>query len=565
MIRKKKVYWDLLVLIITGMIAIVPFIRNGILYTGVDMGFHLNRVSEVYNTLKSGHIFSYLNTQSLNNVGASVNMVYGSLPIYPLALAMLVVKNKITAIYLGIYGLLLLTSVIAYFIAYKFWKSRYKALLFAILYTYSAYSFDIYFGSFSLGQASAMLFLPMIAYGTYAIFFANNKEWWILSLGMTGVIYTHLLSTLIYSSLVALLLLTAIVKKVDMKRYHYFGLSILVTISATLFYWISFRSVYSNTTIFTTEFKAAITGENLASFSNSLINVILGIAVASAFIISLCVWQKFTVFEKYLVMYALFYAVILTNISNFLWYYISKTPLKMIQWPGRFRVLLVFLVIAVIVSVSDRIFTESFSRKVYCGILLALSVLLWLSNSIDFFSARTDYKELDYRPTTTKSLPFVNFKISSTENYANIVNKNYSGVGSLDYWPQKATEYYSDLENHVAIVNGHEKVVKTRGIVNGVIFKDIAVSQRSKLDLPMLAYGGFKYKVYANNKIIASEISGRHTVLINLAKGKYDIKVVYVPATKIKVAKLISILTILTLVIYGGLRSVGQVNKIKQG
>lgn len=557
-------FWDLLLLMVTGLIAIVPFIRHGILYTGVDMGFHLNRVSEVYNTLKSGHIFSYLNTQSLNNVGAAVNMVYGVLPVYPLAVAMLVVKNKITAIYLGIYILLLLTSVIAYFSAYKFWHSRYKAVLFALLYTYSAYSFDIYFGSFSLGQASAMLFLPMIAYGAYAIFFTNMREWWILSLGMTGVIYTHLLSTLMYSSLVALLFLTALVKQIDVRRYIYFGLAILVTISATLFYWVSFRSIYSDTTIYTTEFKAAITGENLASFSNSLINVILGIVVALAFIISLCAWKKFTVSEKYLAMYALIYAVILTNISNFLWYYLSKTPLKMIQWPGRFRVLLVFLVVALIVSVSDRLFVENFSRRVYCGVLLTLSVLLWLSNSIDFFNARTAYTELDYRPTMTKSLPFVNFKISNTKNYNNIVNKNYNGVGSLDYWPQKATEYYSALEDHRAIINGQTKVVKTSGIVNGVVFKDVTLTQRSKVDLPMLAYGGFKYKVYANKKQIMSGISSRHTVLVDLNKGKYEIKVVYVPNNKIKLAKIISVLTIFILLVYGSLSSCKRDTKTKQ-
>lgn len=549
---KKTRYLDILLLVGVAAIAILPFILHGILYTGVDMGFHLNRIEEVYSTLQSGHVFSYLNTQSLNNLGAPINMTYGSLPYYPIAIIMLVVKNKVISIYFGIYILLLSTSVVAYFIAYKFWNSRYKSMLFAILYTYSVYSFNFYFGTFGLGQVSAMLFLPMIAYGTYAIFFTNIRDWWILSLGMTGVIYTHLLSTVMYSSLVALILLTATIKKVNLKRYLYFGISIIVTIATTLFYWVSFMNVYSKTAIFTTDFKA-IAGENFDTFFDALVNSILGIVLATAFIISLLAWKKFIVYEKYLVMYALIYTIILTNISNFLWYYLSKTPLIMLQWSGRFRVILLFLIVVIVVSVSDRIFNEKSSKKIYCGILISLSGLLWLSNSIDFFNTRTDYKELDYKPTITRSLPFNNFKISNDESYANIVGKNYNGVGSLDYWPQKAIAHYADLEDHIAIINGTSKVLNSKGIVNGVIFKDVLVPQKSEIDLPFLVYGGFEYKVYINKKQVKSKISSRHTLLINLDKGKYNIKILYVPNTKIKIAKIISIVAIVTLLIYSGL------------
>lgn len=562
-LRKKQAILDILLLVGIATVAIFLFIKHGVLYTGVDMGFHLNRISEVYNTLQSGHLFSYLNTQSLNNLGAPVNMTYGSLPYYPFAIAMLVVKNKIIATYLGIYVLLLSTSVVAYLIAYRFWNSRYKSILFAVLYTYSVYSFNFYFGTFGLGQVSAMLFLPMVAYGAYAIFFANIRDWWMLSLGMTGVIYTHLLSTVMYSSLVVLILLTAIIKTRELRRYFYFVMSIVVTIATTLFYWVSFISVYSKTAVFTTDFKA-IAGENIDTFSVALINSILGIVLVTAFIISLFVWKKFFIFEKYLVMYTLIYLVLLTNISNFLWYYISKTPLIMLQWSGRFRVLLVFLVVVIIVSVSDRVFNEKFSEKVYCGMLISLSGLLWLSNSIDFCNSRIDYRELDYRPTVTRSLPFSNFKISNNESYNNLVGKNYNGVGSLDYWPQKAVNHYVDLENHVAIINGQPKVINSKGIVNGVVFKNVLVSQKSEIDLPFLAYNGFEYKVYANKKQVNPKISSRHTLLIDLDKGNFNIKVLYVPNTKIKIAKIISIATIFILLIYSGLNFKRYNNKMKR-
>lgn len=58
--NKRKIA-DPLLLLLLCLVMITPFIRNNTLYTGVDMGYHLNRAYEEYMVLKSGHIFNLIN------------------------------------------------------------------------------------------------------------------------------------------------------------------------------------------------------------------------------------------------------------------------------------------------------------------------------------------------------------------------------------------------------------------------------------------------------------------------------------------------------------------------
>jgi hypothetical protein len=51
----------------------------------------------------------------------------------------------------------------------------------------------VYFRA-ALGEALAMVFLPLILWGAYEVFWGDRKKWYILMLGMTGVVQSHVLS-----------------------------------------------------------------------------------------------------------------------------------------------------------------------------------------------------------------------------------------------------------------------------------------------------------------------------------------------------------------------------------
>ncbi|HFM8375874.1 TPA: hypothetical protein ACHAS7_002960, partial [Enterococcus faecium] len=92
-----------------------------------------------------------------------------------------------------------LTMVVSYFSMKQIKNNRYISLLFSIIYTFSAYRAIDIFHRASLGEAVALTFLPLILMGCYEIYIRDYQKWYWLSIGMTLVVYTHLLSVAMVS------------------------------------------------------------------------------------------------------------------------------------------------------------------------------------------------------------------------------------------------------------------------------------------------------------------------------------------------------------------------------
>ena len=96
-------------------------------------------------------------------------MAYGALPLYPIAIAMLLTNNPVNAVYAAMIFFIFVFMIIAYAMGIKVWSSKKKALTFSFLYVLSAYNFSWLFGTFGLGQAIGYIFVPFIFYGVYSI------------------------------------------------------------------------------------------------------------------------------------------------------------------------------------------------------------------------------------------------------------------------------------------------------------------------------------------------------------------------------------------------------------
>lgn len=104
-------------------------------------------------------------------------MAYGALPLYPIAIAMLLINNPINAVYAA---MIFYLCVHDYCIRNgdKGMEQQEKSTHIFFLYVLSAYNFSWLFGTFGLGQAIGYIFVPFIFYGVYSIFFLKNKEWY---------------------------------------------------------------------------------------------------------------------------------------------------------------------------------------------------------------------------------------------------------------------------------------------------------------------------------------------------------------------------------------------------
>lgn len=494
--NKRKIA-DPLLLLLLCLVMITPFLRNNTLYTGVDMGYHLNRAYEEYMTLKSGHIFNLINTFSLNHVGMPTNMVYGFIYLYPLAFWMLIVHNKITAVYLGIALILFITAIIAYWVGNKFWKyDRNKSLAFAILFTFSTYTFDIFWGSFSLAQASAEAFLPLVAYGTYSIFWRKSREWMLLSLGMTLTIYCHLVSTFVYSSLIMIIIIIAMTtQSIHKESVFAFLKAVVLTIATTAFYWGNLLTIYLKNPAINTPSSSGFYGEAPIDFIVILVNSICGITLVTCVLISLLNWHKLANQSKLVMLVASVYIIISLNIFDFGWKIVNETPVKVIQGVIRFRPMISFLLIVFVVSSSSSVF-KNYSR--YLMLISALIGLTWLSSSYNFFTNRAQLTTVTDFYRIHKKDPFENYKITNNDDFYHIVEMNYDGVGCLDYWPNQA------LKDKSFLMSNNKGQIVVNANHNSVFIRN-REDQKTRYDrMPFLIYNGISYRITnIHNKVIS--------------------------------------------------------------
>ena len=98
------------------------------------MGYHLNRAYDLAQNLKHGSIFPFITTYSFNHLGTQINMTYGLLSVYPLAIGLILFKNPIIGIYFGISIIQLISALISYYFSFKYYKKSEKSILFSLIY-----------------------------------------------------------------------------------------------------------------------------------------------------------------------------------------------------------------------------------------------------------------------------------------------------------------------------------------------------------------------------------------------------------------------------------------------
>lgn len=85
------------------------------------------------------------------------------------------------------------TALIAYYSLKNITKSEKIGIVMSFLYTLSAYRLICMYMRVAVGESLAMMFLPLIVWGVYECLW-GQRRWIVLTLGMTGVLGSHVLS-----------------------------------------------------------------------------------------------------------------------------------------------------------------------------------------------------------------------------------------------------------------------------------------------------------------------------------------------------------------------------------
>ena len=193
---------DALCVIAVALFASMPLLFRGI-YEGHDLFFHLNRIEGIAAGLREGQFPVRIHASTLLGYGYAAPMYYPELFLYlPAVLRNLGVS---LAASVRVFEILinLAAASVCYFSARSVFASRRMALGATMLYMLCSYRIANLYVRATIGESLAMIFFPLMILALYEVLMRDERRWPLLALAMTGIVMSHLLSTLFAAALCA--------------------------------------------------------------------------------------------------------------------------------------------------------------------------------------------------------------------------------------------------------------------------------------------------------------------------------------------------------------------------
>lgn len=286
-----------------------------------DTPFHMLRIEGIKEGLLSGQFPVKMQPGWLYGYGYPVSVYYGDLFLYPAAILRLIGFPVHTVYNILLVFINLATAAVSYISFHKLIKDRYIALMGSLLYTLVPYRIMNMYNRGGLGEVLAVIFLPLIIYGFYAVFTydTNDKKYknlWIpLAVGFTGIIQSHVLTCV----MCALFIIPVCIIKIKavLIRERFFVLAKTVIYTALLNIWFIFPFLTSMEGLAVTESEKAghiqflgtelvrlfnllypgTTNEDVTSLGHMTLGIGLVFVIPLFLYLALCAWireeQKF--------------------------------------------------------------------------------------------------------------------------------------------------------------------------------------------------------------------------------------------------------------------------------
>ncbi|SFN78088.1 hypothetical protein SAMN04487831_103266 [Pseudobutyrivibrio sp. UC1225] len=248
--KNKSIDKILYLLVIAGVILAIsiPAFRSGI-YNGFDLWFHLGRIESISRELANGQFPVRYETLSWYGNGYVSSIMYGNIFLYiPALLHILGVETyrcyNIYVIIVNAIG----TGICLYSFKGLF-KNKYWFLISTVMYMMAGYYISNVYMRAAVGEYTATIFIPLVVYGIYRIYFENSEASSIkkvlpLVIGVTGIIQSHVLTTLMIA--MAVLVFIIVYLKDTINNIKPLLLALLLVLAINAFFLIPFIDSYTS-------------------------------------------------------------------------------------------------------------------------------------------------------------------------------------------------------------------------------------------------------------------------------------------------------------------------------
>jgi len=509
-------------------------------HPGYDYYFHLTRFDALITALREGTFPIYSDYTAALGYGYIHKFFYSDIILIPFAFIGIFTGAQ-PAYEIMSFVMTLLCGMFMYQAVNTIYKNRYAAFLGAILYTFSLYRlFDIYQRG-ALGEVFAFTFIPIVFLGLYHIIKGDYKRWYIIAIGFSLLIFSHVISTVL-ASFTALVLLVVNYKSLikEPKRFYYLILAAIVTVAITSSYIFplleqltsnSFRyegddwSLPSRTKLNPVYLLWSL----LCGFVFPKDIMIVGIGI----ILTLLVFFRFFVKERSSelrsvdigVFIGLFY--IFVSSAFFPWGRFPFTLLSFIQYPSR-----LFLFVTYFFAIAGAYYLSKIFLKEKQKIVVAVAVVLCIMFTMYMHSDNNKYMHQTY--------------ISESNNVPS--PRNFFYLNGAEYVPSRVESAYYVQSRGDSVISSFDKVsVNNFHREKGVLNLSIVTQSPDSLELPLFYYKGYSARLGGEELPV---VQSKHGLIQVPVERSGDIKVFYAGTTIQKIAWYATIISIISLCIY---------------
>lgn len=525
--KNKNQIIDIIFMLFLSFAYVIPLFMSMGIYHRVnqDTYFHLSRIIGLDNVWSSP-----VNFNNFDHHGTMMNIFYPWLTLYPAFLFYKMMGNLVLSYNIYYFFITFLTMVVSYFSMKQIKNNRYISLLFSIIYTFSAYRAIDIFHRASLGEAVALTFLPLILMGCYEIYIRDYQKWYWLSIGMTLVVYTHLLSVAMVSVFIGgTLFLSFYFWDQKIARL----LSLLKATVLTFFLSAGFLIPFIQQSR-AQELKVPL-GKELSgmapsdmlthilnnNYNNYTIGLFLFLGLIGAFIFI----KKLTADDLFIFFLGVFVLFCSTNL--FPWQLFNHTPVKSLQFVWRLNGFSSLFIAYTMSIVIYYIFsTKNNSWKIMVFTFLAL--ILHLSGVSNSIHANKD--------SLTLIAPEDAVAIAENYNHTDYANKE--------------SIYHPDMINNDQYLLGNQEINPTTHFMSNklTIELDNSNNKNTVLTTPIYRYKGQVASI--NGKLVQTKLSKFGTTELTIPPGINKVVITY-QYTKLAIAsRYLSIVTLILFLLY---------------
>ncbi len=230
----------------------LPLMMYGI-HGGHDIYFHFLRIEAIVQALRSGQFPARISLISLFGFGYPFSIYYPDVFIYEAALLRLAGFSVTAAYKLYLLTVNIVTVLISYWSFKKIFKNRDIGVLLTLLYVTASYRLVNGFIRAAVGEYTAQAFLPLLALAFYRIYDNGPKtkrriiaDSILLAAAMSGLIGSHILTTLMACFLMVIICLAQLKKTLRKETILTFVIGAGLSVLLNLYFLVPFVDYYYN-------------------------------------------------------------------------------------------------------------------------------------------------------------------------------------------------------------------------------------------------------------------------------------------------------------------------------